>query len=205
MARVLAQLRLREIARDEALEALKRRTLTPRLQQLFDTALAGLGEAERAPLQPWVQAAIQEVLSQIDLFLARADDEDEADRKAELEQWQHCLSFNLVVDHAGQRGAPVVLDNNPQMRSLFGSIEHPGGEDAGPPDHTAIHAGGLLQAHGGYLMLHLSDLIEDEPLWERCAAFCARASCRSRSPAAPARRPAPACSPTRCRWTCAWC
>lgn len=171
MARVLAQLRLREIARDEALEALKRRTLTPQLQKAFDTALAGLPEAERSGLQAWVQAAIGEVLNQIDLFLPLAEDEDEADRKADLAHWQHCLAFNLVVDHADQQGAPVVLDNNPQMRSLFGSIEHPGGEDAGPADHTAIHAGGLLQAHGGYLMLHLADLIDDEPLWERLRRF----------------------------------
>ena len=171
MARVLAQLRLREIARDEALEALKRRTLTPQLQKAFDTALAGLPEAERSGLQAWVQAAIAEVLNQIDLFRPLAEDEDEADRKADLAHWQHCLAFNLVVDHAEQQGAPVVLDNNPQMRSLFGSIEHPGGDDAGPADHTAIHAGGLLQAHGGYLMLHLADLIDDEPLWERLRRF----------------------------------
>ncbi|MDD0837148.1 ATP-binding protein [Curvibacter sp. HBC61] len=174
MAHTLARLREREQARDQALSALQAQTLKPWLHSVFERALAsvsGLAQPEQAWLQSWSQAAQQEVLEEIELFLPRAGDDDEADRKADLAHWQACLKLNLVVDHAEQRGAPVVIEDNPQMRSLFGCIEHPGGDDAGPPDHTALHAGALLRAHGGYLMLHLADLADDEDLWDRLRRF----------------------------------
>ncbi|MDD0814809.1 ATP-binding protein [Curvibacter sp. HBC28] len=174
MAQALARLREREQARDQALSELQEKTLKPWLQSVFERTLAsfsGLTEADQALLHRWSQAAQREALDEIELFLPRAGEDDEADRKADLAHWQSCLKLNLAVDQAEQRGAPVVIEDNPQMRSLFGCIEHPGGEDAGPPDHNAIHAGALLRAHGGYLMLHLADLAEDEGLWDRLRRF----------------------------------
>ena len=38
-------------------------------------------------------------------------------------------------------------------------------------DFSSIHAGGLLKAHGGFLMLHLRDLLGNEGLWERLRRF----------------------------------
>lgn len=170
MIRVLTQLREREQARDRDLLQLQQQRLKPLLERAFAPVLLAVSEAAAASrLSAWVQAAQEDIAAHIDLFLPQeADDED---RRVELDLALARLQANLLVDHGAQSGAPVVIDNNPQVRSLFGSIEHVGGEDAGPPDHNAIHGGGLLQAHGGFLMLHLQDLLDDELLWERLRRF----------------------------------
>ncbi|MBN9369217.1 MAG: AAA family ATPase, partial [Comamonadaceae bacterium] len=79
-------------------------------------------------------------------------------------------------DNGDLRGAPVVVEDNPQLRSLFGNIEHQADGEAPRADFSGIHAGSLLRAHGGYLLLFLRDLLGDEPLWERLRRFlrCSR-------------------------------
>lgn len=79
--------------------------------------------------------------------------------------------MNLAVDNAELRGAPVVVEDNPQLRSLFGHIEHQADSDLPQADYSGIHAGSSLRAHGGFLMLFLRDLLGDEALWERLRRF----------------------------------
>jgi predicted ATP-dependent protease len=169
MAQWLNQLRDLEHARDTALQQLRRQRVQAVLEQGFAQVLDALPPHSRPALQDWIRRAERELLDQLDLFTPQEVDDE--GRRADLDLWLDCLRLNVVVDHSQQAGAPVLCDNNPQLRSLFGSIEHPAGEDAGPPDHHAIHAGALLQAHGGFLMLHLQDLLDDEPLWERLRRF----------------------------------
>ncbi len=38
-------------------------------------------------------------------------------------------------------------------------------------DFSRIRAGSLLKAHGGFLMLHLRDLMADEQVWEKLRRF----------------------------------
>ena len=38
-------------------------------------------------------------------------------------------------------------------------------------DHASIHAGSLLKAHGGFILLHLHDLAAEEGLWPRLRRF----------------------------------
>jgi predicted ATP-dependent protease len=75
------------------------------------------------------------------------------------------------VDNHGRQGAPVVLEDNPLFRNLFGGIEYESEDGALVTDFSRIRAGSLLQAHGGYLMLHLRDLLADESVWEKLRRF----------------------------------
>ena len=78
---------------------------------------------------------------------------------------------NLVVDNGGLAGAPVIVEDNPLFRSLFGSIEYQSENDVLVTDFSRIRAGSLLQAHGGFLMLHLRDLLADPLVWEKLRRF----------------------------------
>jgi predicted ATP-dependent protease len=78
---------------------------------------------------------------------------------------------NVVVDHHGQQGAPVILEDNPSFRNLLGSIEYESDGHELVTDFSHIRAGSLLKAHGGFLMLHLRDLLSDEPVWEKLRRF----------------------------------
>ena len=78
---------------------------------------------------------------------------------------------NLLVDNGAMQGAPVIVENNPSFRTLFGSIEYQPEEDALVTDFSRIRAGSLINAHGGFLMLHLRDLLTDEVVWEKLRRF----------------------------------
>jgi predicted ATP-dependent protease len=95
-------------------------------------------------------------------------------RKSAARRWPSRLSryrVNLVVDNAATQGAPVIVDTNPLYRPLFGSIEFRSENDVLVTDFSRIRAGSLLKAHGGYLMLHLRDLLADELVWEKLRRF----------------------------------
>jgi predicted ATP-dependent protease len=78
---------------------------------------------------------------------------------------------NLVVDNERLHGAPVIVEDNPLFRSLFGSIEYQSENDVLVTDFSRIRAGALHKAHGGYLLLHLRDLLVDELVWEKLRRF----------------------------------
>ena len=75
------------------------------------------------------------------------------------------------MDNEGLRGAPVIVEDNPQFHTLFGSIEYQSENDVLVTDFSRIRAGSLLKAHGGFLMLHLRDLLADELVWEKLRRF----------------------------------
>jgi predicted ATP-dependent protease len=109
-----------------------------------------------------------DVLEHIELFVAQEFD-DEA-RQSALELLL-CYRVNLVVDNAQCAGALVVVEDNPVFHTLFSSIEYQAEEDARMTDFFRVRAGSLIQAHGGFLMLHLLDLLADPLVWEKLRRF----------------------------------
>jgi predicted ATP-dependent protease len=93
--------------------------------------------------------------------------DEEATRRAELALLLSWLKVNVVVDHHATKGAPVVVEDNPVFNNLFGSIALAADGGGQEIDFLNLRAGSLLRAHGGFLMLHLQDLLADAPVWER--------------------------------------
>ena len=128
-------------------------------------------------LGQWLDQVRQQVLEQLDLFMSvQGNEAAEDERKEQLDTLLSRCHVNLAVDNAGLQTAPVLIEDNPQLRSLFGSIEVQAEDDAVQADFSHIHAGSLLKAHGGFLLLHLRDLLGNESLWERLRRFlrCSR-------------------------------
>ena len=75
-----------------------------------------------------------------------------------------------MVDNAARVGAPVIVEQNPVLRALFGSIEYQAEEDTLVTISRASALAACL-AHGGFLMLHLRDLLTDELVWERLRRY----------------------------------
>ena len=92
------------------------------------------------------------------------------DRQEALADWLAGLQVHIAVSHHGTQGAPVVIEDNPSPRSLFGCIENPPDSDM-LPDVSCLRPGSLHQAHGGFLMLHLRDVMASEGLWDRLRRF----------------------------------
>ena len=76
------------------------------------------------------------------------------------------FEVNLLVDNSKTRKAPVIIETAPTFVNLFGTIER-SVDDEGEyfTDFTAIRAGSVLRANGGYLVLNLNDVLEEPHVW----------------------------------------
>jgi lon-related putative ATP-dependent protease len=72
---------------------------------------------------------------------------------------------NALVDRTGTRGAPVVFEPNPTYPNVFGRIEKRAHMGAATTDFTMVQAGSLLQANGGYLILEVESILQDQFAW----------------------------------------
>lgn len=76
-------------------------------------------------------------------------------------------TVNVVVDNSDLRGAPVIVEDTPSYKNLFGTIERvvdPHGRVVS--NFSRIKAGSLLRASGGYVLLNLEDAITEPLVWK---------------------------------------
>jgi len=159
-----------ERAMNDALAALRRQVVRPLVERELQAIRAGLKKQikDAAKLNAWLDALEQDVFDKLELF---SGDEGDEDRLDALNSVLARYRVNLVVDNGGLTGAPVIVEDNPLFRALFGSIEYQSENDVLMTDFTRIRAGSLLQAHGGFLMLHLQDVLADPLVWEKLRRF----------------------------------
>jgi len=73
---------------------------------------------------------------------------------------------NLLVDNSEQKSRPVIIEEYPTYRNIFGSIERV--VDRGGvwrTDFSRIRAGSLIRANGGFLVFNLMDAITEPGVW----------------------------------------
>ncbi|HMA12864.1 MAG TPA: ATP-binding protein [Steroidobacteraceae bacterium] len=159
-----------ERAMNDALAALRRQVVKPLLERELQAIRSGLRKQikDAAKLNAYLEALEQDVLDNLELFHGG---EDEESRQEALDALLARYRVNLVVDNGGLIGAPVIVEDNPLFRALFGSIEYQSENDVLVTDFSRIRAGSLLQAHGGFLMLHLRDVLADPLVWEKLRRF----------------------------------
>jgi len=73
---------------------------------------------------------------------------------------------NVLVDHSGTSGAPVIYEDHPTVQNLIGRIEHIAQTGALITDFTLIKAGALHRANGGYLILEARQVLLQPFAWE---------------------------------------
>ncbi len=167
IARYLEQVRPMERTMNEALSALRRQVVRPLLEHELQEIRLALKKQikDSVKLGAYLDQVMRDVLDNVELFKPAGDDEEM--RKEMLVKVLSRYRINLVVDNDGLEGAPVIVEENPLFRSLFGSIEYQSENDVLVTDFSRIRAGSLHKAHGGFLLLHLRDLIADGLVWEK--------------------------------------
>jgi lon-related putative ATP-dependent protease len=73
---------------------------------------------------------------------------------------------NVLVDHSGSTGAPVVYEDNPAYQNLVGRVEYIPQMGGLITDFTHIKCGALHMANGGYLMIDALKLLSQPYAWE---------------------------------------
>ena len=170
ISRFLDKSRAMEQALNEAMAALRRQTVKPMLDHAMQLIRNGLRKQikDTVKLGSYLDQVHHEVMENIEVF--QPGEDEEIRLQALIEVVSH-FRVNVAVDNRGLEGAPVILEDNPLFRRLFGSIEYEADDDMLVTDFSRIRAGSLVKAHGGYLMLHLRDLLADEPVWEKLRRF----------------------------------
>ncbi|MDO8448350.1 MAG: ATP-binding protein [Rhodoferax sp.] len=171
ITRYLDKTRPMERVMNEGMAALRRQVIKPLLDREIQEIRVGLKKQikDSVKLGAYLEQVMHDVLDNLELF--RVSDVDEELRQEELADVLSRYRVNLLVDNEALAGAPVIIENNPSFRSLFGSVEYQPEEDVLLTDFSRIRAGSLLKAHGGFLMLHLRDLLTDELVWEKLRRF----------------------------------
>ncbi|MGD9366574.1 MAG: ATP-binding protein [Desulfobacteraceae bacterium] len=148
------------------------------IQQLMqDTALAIVRQrldllrseyADCDPILAYLNAVQQDIIDEVENFISP---DNHLKNAAESPVALPATPFdrykvNVLVDHKGIEGAPVVFEPNPSFQNLFGYIDKKAFMGATTTDFTMVQAGSLLQANGGYLIVEVESLLMDAQVWE---------------------------------------
>lgn len=171
IAQYLDELKQIEKERNSELAALQRRLVQPLLSLESKKIQKELQQQLRhnKRLKTFFAQMESDILDNLMLF--EADNIEEEKQQTELNRIFSRYQINLVVDNADVQGAPVLIEDNPSTYALFGGIDYQFENGKLKTDFMRIRAGSLLKAHGGFLMLHLDDLLTDDSLWIRLRRF----------------------------------
>jgi len=175
----------------ETLDELRQKyeKLTTKLEAVFER-LKEIDEETRILLRSWdeesitpvIRGAIADVRSKFDgpkitayldevekslvknLEVFKVQKKEDREREAPEDFLEYRV--NLLVDNSDQKGAPVVMETNPNYVNLFGSIESTMSRiGMSQTDFTMIKAGSFLKANGGYLVINALDALVEPGVW----------------------------------------
>jgi predicted ATP-dependent protease len=141
------------------------RLITPAIEALKTTFA-------NASVSSYLDQAAEHMLGHLERFREREENAPGQDAPREAARADDSLRFvdyavNVVVDNAGRRGAPVVSEDAPTYRNLFGTIERV----IDPMERSAtnfmrIVPGSFMKAHGGFLVFDLEDAAVEPGVWK---------------------------------------
>lgn len=177
----------------EALAALRRQVVKPLLDHEMQAIRNSLRKQikDTVKLNQYLDQVQHDVLEHVELFMPQEG--NEVERQEAMIDLLSRYQVNVAVDNAGLEGAPVIIEDNPVVHALFGSIDYQAEEDVLLTDFSRVRAGSLLRAHGGFLLLHLRDLLADPLAWEKLRRFLRNGRVEIEEPGA-AQMPIPAVS-----------
>ena len=115
-------------------------------------------------VQDYLQAVEADVVDHAQFFL-QAEEVPVREMEAPGSPFNR-YRVNLLVDHAGADGAPVVVLDNPTYQNLVGRIEHQAQMGALITDFTLIKPGALHRANGGYLIIDANKVLLQPFAWD---------------------------------------
>ncbi|MDC7245359.1 MAG: AAA family ATPase [Sphaerochaetaceae bacterium] len=85
----------------------------------------------------------------------------------DLQSFLRRYTVNVLVDHGKTTRRPLIYENHPTFANLFGSLD--GNQENLP--FLSIHAGSLLKANGGYLVISANEMLNVKGLYEALKRF----------------------------------
>jgi lon-related putative ATP-dependent protease len=162
----MRQVRELERGTQDALQALDRETASFASRHRIDDLRARY--AELPEVVAYLDAVQADIVTHADDF--RPESGGQNAMQAMLAQASESpftrYRVNVLVDHQGSPGAPVVVENNPTYHNLIGRIEHRSLWNAVVTDFTYLKPGALHKANGGYLIIPARECLLNPYAWE---------------------------------------
>ncbi|MGV6996579.1 Lon protease family protein [Desulfovibrio sp. QI0430] len=117
-------------------------------------------------LDAYFTALREDILKNTDAFLQRDGGPMGDPHGAPVEAVLYRYEVNLLVDNSGLDGAPIIVEDHPTAVNLLGCVERESEMGALVTDFTLIRAGSIHKANGGFLVLHIEDLLQHPNAWE---------------------------------------
>jgi len=148
---------------ENELDRLDAANVVPLINDKIET-LKRIYKDEKA--QAYLEDLNEVLISLLDFFRSGNGDNPERFEPAKLREIFSQFTVNLLVDNAEEKGRPVIIEDHPTYKNLFGSIERVHDPDSGwRTDFTRIRSGSIIRANGGYLVLQSNDLFQDPNVW----------------------------------------
>jgi len=153
--------RLKEIDEEtrELLRSWDEESISPVIRGAIDDVRAKFDGPKISAYLEEVEKALVKTLEAFKTQKKNDDDKEIVDGFTEYR-------VNLLVDNSDQKGAPVVIETNPNYVNLFGSVESTMTRiGLSQTDFTMIKAGSFLKANGGYLVVNALDALVEPGVW----------------------------------------
>jgi lon-related putative ATP-dependent protease len=120
-------------------------------------------------VQRYLEAVQEHMLSHLDAFKGGRQSPQTPPMQPPPEEGEGLIEYrvNVIVDNSETQGAPVLVEDTPTYKNLFGSIDRvvdPHGRVV--TNFTRIKAGTLLRANGGYVLFDLEDALTEPFVWK---------------------------------------
>jgi lon-related putative ATP-dependent protease len=174
LEKTLREVRLLERDAREQLRKLDQDTASFTIGHHFESLTKK--HADVGGLIAFLEAVHKDILSKVEQFKKSSPSGEEGSagieggplallsgfRRSPFERYR----INLIVDNGQVSGAPVVEETNPTYQNLVGRVEHRAEFGTLVTDYSAIKAGALHRANGGYLILEILDLLRNPFAWD---------------------------------------
>jgi ATP-dependent Lon protease len=107
----------------------------------------------------------EHILNNIQVFKGVKPDHEPAAEGFIIDYFKE-YDVNVILDNSETSECPVVVETNPTYTNIFGTVEKINdGRGGFYTDFTKIKSGSLLRANGGYLVLNVNHLFEEQGVW----------------------------------------
>ncbi|MEW6337435.1 MAG: Lon protease family protein [Acidobacteriota bacterium] len=154
LGRVFHELMTLREAMNERAAALRKATVEPALARTMTEIARNVSDPR---VEPFLAEVRRDLVENLEQFAELSPEEADA-----LVRYR----VNVVVDNGATVGRPVVIETEPSLWNLFGTVEARVGPNLqSTSDHTRIRAGSLLRADGGFLVINAFDAVSEAGVW----------------------------------------
>lgn len=171
MSSFMRQLSKAEESFQDDERGLEREAMSLVLDAVFTPVEQKLLKTCRTPgLEEYFKDLREDILKNTEVFLQKdgpvASPLGDAHSGSAADALLNSYKVNLLVDNSALDGAPIVVEDHPTAVNLLGCVERESEMGALVTDFTLVRAGSLHKANGGFLVLHVEDLLQHPNAWE---------------------------------------